>query len=251
VEFDMSMDEAAFQLAAAALREAVEVGALTGAGISKESGLPTFREAQTGLWARYRPEDLATPEAFERDPVLVWRWYAWRRGLVANAEPNAAHGALVRLADRVPRFTLVTQNVDGLHRRAGSEEVLELHGDITRIRCSRCDRDPPPAPWPEDAPPRCACGALLRPDVVWFGEMLPARVLQRAVEASAWCDVFLVIGTSGLVYPAAGLTDVAQRAGATVIGIDPDRASAPRGAIHLAGSAAEVLPRLVDAARPG
>jgi NAD-dependent deacetylase len=233
--------------AAEALREAVHIVVLTGAGISSDSGLPTFREAQTGLWARYRPEELATPEAFARNPALVWRWYAWRRSLVAAARPNAGHHALVTMQQRARRFTLVTQNVDGLHRAAGSTEVIELHGDITRICCSRCHQVH--EEFGDGEPPSCErCSAPLRPDVVWFGEMLPQRALEAATAAAAACDVLLSIGTSGVVYPAAGIVDVAAAAGATIISVNPDPGAIAHGAIHLRGSASEVLPALVSKA---
>jgi NAD-dependent deacetylase len=238
--------------AADRLRRARRVVALTGAGVSAASGLPTFRQPQTGLWARFRPEDLATPEAFRRDPALVWRWYAMRRALVAAAAPNPAHHALVRLQRCVDGFTLVTQNVDGLHTRAGSTGVLELHGSIARTRCSdgRCAAVVD-ARGLTGEPPACpGCGALLRPDVVWFGEPLPAAVLDAAARAAADCDVFLSIGTSGLVFPAAALLPVALRAGAGVIVINPDPQPLPAGADvhHLAAPAAEALPALLAAA---
>lgn len=232
------------------LRQARHIVALTGAGISKESGLPTFREAQTGLWARFRPEDLATPDAFARDPRLVWQWYAWRRSLVRDATPNAAHDALVRFAQHAPAFTLVTQNVDGLHHRAGSANVIELHGDITRTKCSRegviieeYDED-------AETPPCCPrCGAYLRPDVVWFGEPLPAAALDAATEAAARCDALLSIGTSGVVFPAASLVPLSLGAGADVIVINPEpqAATVSTRVHHLALPAARALPALVDA----
>ena len=235
----------------AALRSAGHVVALTGAGISAESGLPTFRDKQTGLWAQYRPEDLATPAAFARQPALVWRWYAWRRALIAAAAPNAGHDALVALAARVPRFTLVTQNVDGLHQRAGSRDVIELHGNIGRAKCSAqgtlCEA------WEasdDDEPPRCACGAFLRPDVVWFGESLPAAALRAAADAAGSCDVLLAIGTSGVVYPAASLAPLARANGALVAVINPEPAAAPPGTLSIAARAAEALPALVAAAWP-
>lgn len=175
------------------------VVAFTGAGISAESGIPTFRGEQ-GLWRNFRSEDLATPQAFHRDPALVWEWYEWRRDLVRQSEPNAAHRALAAIG-----ATIVTQNVDGLHARAGSQDVIELHGNIFRVRCLN-DQAPHERPerFPE-IPPRCNCGALLRPDVVWFGEMLPAGALERAVEEIEKADLLLVIGTSGIVQPAASL----------------------------------------------
>jgi NAD-dependent deacetylase len=235
--------------AASALRDASHVVVLTGAGISKDSGLPTFREAQTGLWARYRPEELATPEAFARHPALVWRWYAWRRSLVAAATPNPGHHAVTAMQRLARRCTLVTQNVDGLHRRAGSTDVLELHGDIGRILCSRCRLVH--EEFGAGEPPSCAaCGGLLRPDVVWFGEMLPEAALKAAHHAAGACDVLLSVGTSGMVYPAAGLVHHAAASGALVVLMNPDADAAPAGAIHLAGGASEVLPRLVAAAWP-
>jgi NAD-dependent deacetylase len=237
--------------AAAALKKAQHVCVLTGAGISAESGIPTFRDALTGLWASFRPEDLATPEAFERDPKFVWDWYEFRRELIRKAEPNPGHFALAQLAGRVPRFTLVTQNVDGLHQRAGSTGVLEYHGNILRDRCCVeqviADRS-------EDSRhglPRCAaCGGLLRPDVVWFGEAIPRGPMLAAADAAEGCDVFLSIGTSSLVYPAAGLAESALRAGATVIEVNTDRTDlTPAADVVLAGPSGELLPRLLDMIR--
>lgn len=209
------------------LRQARHVTVLTGAGISAESGVPTFRDAQTGLWARYSPEELATPEAFRRNPRLVWEWYAWRRELVTKAEPNAGHMALAQLeaylAARQVRFTLITQNVDGLHQRAGSQNVIELHGNINRTKCF--DENVIVETWlpSDDAPPPCPyCGGYLRPDVVWFGENLPAAALAEASMAAQTCDVFLSIGTSGLVQPAASLPYLAIRQGAVGVEINPN-----------------------------
>jgi NAD-dependent deacetylase len=239
----------AVQQAARALRDARRIVVLTGAGISKDSGLPTFREAQRGLWAAYSPEDLATPEAFERQPDVVWRWYAWRRELVARARPNAGHYAIAAMQRLAPALTLVTQNVDGLHRRAGSSAVIELHGDITRIRCSACALVHPEHGAGE--PPRCTgCGAFLRPDVVWFGELLPEAALRRAAHEAARCDLLLSVGTSGLVYPAAGLVDIAARAGADIVVVNPEPGTAP-GRVLLQAGASAVLPLLVAAAWPG
>ena len=231
------------------VRAARSIVALTGSGISAESGVvPTFREAQTGLWARYDPQQLATPEAFMRDPKLVWEWYEWRRKLVGEAEPNAGHQALAKLEERAPNFTLVTQNVDGLHHRAGSSQVIELHGNILRTVCSleRIEVNPGQS----EAPPICPnCGAPLRPDVVWFGEMLPAGALESAFEAVRGCDVFLSIGTSSLVYPAASLPYEAISARATVVEINPEETPlTPRTDYTLRGTAGEMLPRLVEAA---
>ncbi len=236
----------------AALRQARHVAVLTGAGISAESGLATFRDAQTGLWAQYRPEDLATPHAFARNPQLVWEWYAWRRAQAAEAEPNPGHRALVALAQHVPQSTLITQNVDGLHQRAGSQPVIELHGNITRTKCSVEGTIVDAWPPTEEVPPPCPrCGGLLRPDVVWFGESLPAHALAAALTAARSCDLFLSIGTSGLVEPAASLPRIAQQAGATVVYINLDvtpATSARRYAIN--GKAGQVLPVLVQRTWP-
>jgi NAD-dependent deacetylase len=235
--------------AADALRNARHVCVLTGAGISAESGIPTFRDALTGLWEKFRPEDLATPEAFERDPKFVWDWYEFRRELLRKAEPNPGHYALAELAGRVPKLTLVTQNVDGLHQRAGSRGVLEYHGNILRDRCTV---EQVIAERSEDSRhglPRCAaCGGLLRPDVVWFGEAIPPGPMIAAAEAAQDCDVFLSVGTSSLVYPAAGLAESALDAGATVIEVNPN-ATALSGTIDiaLAGASGLLLPRLVAA----
>ncbi len=211
----------------AALRAARRIVASTGAGISAESGISTFRDAQTGLWAKYKPEDLATPQAFLRNPRRVWEWYEWRRSVVATVEPNPGHHALARIeaarGTAGADFLLVTQNVDGLHAKAGSRNLVELHGNIQRTICF--DRRHAAASWAatEDPPPLCAeCGSPLRPDVVWFGETLPPDALRRAQQAAAQCDLFLSIGTSTLVYPAAELPFVAGSNGATVVEINPD-----------------------------
>lgn len=209
------------EILAEKLRGARSVTAITGAGVSAASGVPTFRGA-TGLWRTHRPEDLATPDAFRRNPRLVWEWYDWRRSLIASCEPNAAHHVLARWNTR-DGFTLITQNVDGLHERAGSR-VIRLHGSIWELRCaSACGVEPwedRRTPLPE-LPPRCSsCGALARPGVVWFGEALDPDLLQSATAATA-CDVFLSIGTSSIVYPAAGLVHDARRRGAFAAEINP------------------------------
>lgn len=203
------------------LQGARRVAVLTGAGVSAESGLHTFR-GEGGIWKSYRAEDLATPEGFARDPRLVWEWYNMRRGKVASAEPNAGHRALAALEGRVPEFLLATQNVDGLHALAGSRRMVELHGSLWRVRCTGCGavRDDRRVILP--VPPACeACGALLRPDVVWFGEPLDPAVIGRAAEAARVCDVFLVVGTSAIVQPAASLAWEAKRAGAAVVEVNP------------------------------
>jgi NAD-dependent deacetylase len=232
-----------------ALRDARRVVALTGSGISAESGVPTFRDAQTGLWASYDPQELATPEAFARDPELVWKWYAWRRGLVEGARPNAGHMALAYLERRAPVFSLVTQNVDGLHQEAGSSNVVELHGNIRRSRCSAENVTVEPDEI-DRAPPLCPnCGSPLRPDVVLFGEALPAEALRLASEAARSCDVLMSVGTSGLVYPAASLPYEALDGGATVIEVNPVPTPLSTHAdFAVRGRAGEVLPRLVGAA---
>lgn len=204
------------------LRAAEHVAVLTGAGVSAASGVPTFRGA-SGMWKQFRPEQLATPEAFARDPKTVWEWYDWRRQLIAKVEPNDAHRVLARWQTRFPRFTLITQNVDGLHERAGSTDVIRYHGSIWRMRCTGGNAGLKPcatewedlrAPLPE-LPPRCPhCGGLARPGVVWFGEAIPPSAARAASHAASSCDVFLTIGTSSVVYPAAGLVHEASHRGA-------------------------------------
>jgi NAD-dependent deacetylase len=229
------------------LRSARDVVVLTGAGISAESHIPTFRDAQTGLWATYSPEELATPQAFRRNPWLVWEWYAWRRELVSQAQPNPGHLALAELERRVPEFTLITQNVDGLHRRAGSVNVIELHGNINRTKCF--DEGVIIESWPPttEVPPRCPrCGGYLRPDVVWFGETLPPQALGAAFEAAARCDVFFSIGTSALVHPAASLPYQAIQHEAVVVEINPAQTPlTDRATYVLQGPAGQVLPELL------
>ena len=240
--------------AADVLARARHVCVVTGAGISAESGIPTFRDALTGLWKRFRPEDLATPEAFARDPEIVWQWYEWRRDLIRAAQPNAGHRALVELARRVPQLTLVTQNVDGLHQRAGSPSVVEYHGNILRDRCTQ---EQVVAERSRDSVgrlPRCAsCGGLLRPDVVWFGEPIPREAMLLASAAADDCDVLLSVGTSAQVYPAASLAEMALARGATVIEVNPQATElTPRATLALQGAAGLVLPELCAALRaPG
>jgi NAD-dependent deacetylase len=231
------------------LRNAQSVAVLTGSGISAESGVPTFRDAQTGLWASYDPMDLATPEAYQRDPRLVWEWYAWRRELVEGASPNPGHEALAELERRVPEFVLITQNVDGLHRQAGSQRVIELHGNIMRSKCSREGVILEPREEDRNIPPTCPrCDAPLRPDVVWFGEMLPREALEEAFEVARNCDLFFSIGTSSLVQPAASLPFEALREGVAVVEVNPDETPLTRHAEYaLRGGAGEVLPALVRA----
>lgn len=234
------------------LRGAARVVALTGAGVSQESGLRTFRDAQTGLWAQYKPTDLASPEAFARDPKLVWDWYAWRREAIKGVRPNAGHYALVDMAKRVPFFALITQNVDGLHAMAGSTGLQELHGNIRRVRCAECGHFP--EEWEEggNSVPRCeVCGGMLRPDVVWFGEALPRAALEFAVEAARACELFFSIGTSGVVQPAASLAFAAHNRGAMVVEINMEPTPlTPKADYFLQGRSGEVLPIFVKSAWP-
>lgn len=230
-----------------ALRGAGHTVVLTGSGISAESDVPTFREAQTGLWARFDPQELATPEAFERDPRLVWDWYEWRRNLVMEARPNPGHLAIAELEHLVPEFTLITQNVDGLHQRAGSRDVIELHGNILRSKCS-VEGITVENYEEAEKPPCCpSCGAPLRPDVVWFGEVLPFAAIEAASEAARASDLFLSVGTSSLVYPAASLPYEALENGATLVEINPQETPLTAHAGYsVRALAGEVLPELVS-----
>jgi NAD-dependent deacetylase len=240
------------------LRRAQHVMVFTGAGVSAESGVPTFRDRLTGLWEKYDAAELATPEAFSRDPALVWGWYEWRRATVRRAQPNAAHRAIARMAGSVARLTLVTQNVDDLHERAGSPAVVHLHGQLARPYCERClqpfqspepELDPPEGGRRID-PPRCmACGGRIRPGVVWFGESLPQGSWRTAVEAARQCEVFFCIGTSALVQPAASLIDLAQQSGAVTVQVNPNPTDMDRTVTHvLRGMAGEIMRALVERA---
>ena len=234
--------------AAQHLSAASAVLCLTGAGVSAESGVPTFRDAQTGLWSRFDAEELASPQGFARDPGLVWRWYMWRLTLLEAAAPNPGHTALAQLARLCEKFLLVTQNVDDLHEQAGSADVLHLHGSLLRFRCQTCAQPHAltDAQRRGQLPPACAaCGEPVRPDVVWFGEGLPWQTMEAAAEAAYTCDLMLVVGTSGLVYPAAQLPLIAKEAGATVIDINlqPSPLSAIAD-LFLQGKSGEILPAL-------
>ena len=236
------------------LRQAGSVVASTGAGTSAESGIATFRQAQTGLWSRFRPEDLATPEAFEKNPQRVWDWYQWRREQLSSVQPNPGHQALAQMADQLSGFTLITQNVDGLHQRAGSTGVIELHGSIVRNICHRTfqpvelDQLPDAANSPPRSPHHRE--GLVRPAVVWFGEALPQKALEAAIQASSKCEVFFSIGTSSLVQPAASLAEMARQAGSLVVEINPEPTPLSRHAdIVLQGKSGEILPRILELLR--
>jgi len=228
------------------LRGARSIAVLTGAGVSAESGVPTFRGAG-GLWKRQRAENLATPEAFARDPKLVWEWYDWRRGVLAGVKPNPGHYALAELERRSSNFTLITQNVDGLHELAGSRNVLRVHGSIWMLRCLGCGREEENRRSPlAELPPRCDCGGMLRPGVVWFGESLPADVWRAAEAAARSCDLLLVIGTSAVVYPTAGLSRLAKSSGARVVEINIAETPLSRDIDEfLLGPSGELLPQLI------
>ena len=229
------------------LRISEKVVVLTGAGISKESGIPTFREAQTGLWASYDPKELATPEAFQRNPELVWEWYEWRRALIAHSQPNNGHKALMIMEKCVPDFLLITQNVDGMHQRAGNMKVIELHGNIHRNICYSEGIVIDQYKDSDENLPRCPrCGDYIRPDVVWFGEQMPEEELGKAYEAVKSADFFFSIGTSGIVQPAAALPYVALEAGAIIVEMNTEETGLTKSADYfIQGMAGKILPRLV------
>ncbi len=228
------------------LWNAKHVAVLTGAGISAESGVPTFR-GEGGLWKQYRAVDLATPEGFARDPELVWEFYNWRRETIGPCSPNPGHFALAQMEQRLPRFALITQNIDGLHKKAGSKNIIELHGNMWKVRCTRCGAitEDPRTRLPKL--PACgSCGSLLRPHVVWFGEMLEPQVLNAAYEAVQSCDLMIVIGTSGTVQPAASMGAQAKQNGAWVaeINLEPT----PYSDLYdtsILGKSGEILPKLL------
>ena len=230
------------------VRKARRIAVLTGAGISAESGVPTFR-GKEGLWGKFRPEELATMDAFLANPKIVWEWYNWRRKLIGEVQPNPGHYALAELPKFVEDFTLITQNVDGLHRMAGSEHVLELHGNIHRNKCVKCGRlyEEVKKINPDNIPKCTSCGGKIRPDVVWFGEMLPEQVINQAFQKSEEADVFFSVGTSALVHPAASLPMAARRNHARIIEINPDRTPiSDLVDYHFSARSGELLPSLID-----
>ena len=247
-------------IAVEALSGARRLVVLTGAGMSKDSGMPTFREAQTGLWAQYDPQQLATAAAFARNPARVFGWYVWRYHKALSLEPHAGYRALVRLESAFDDVLVVTQNVDGVHTRAGSSHVVELHGSLRAFRCFKqghpydeqlVDRLSVPSSG-ELSPPSCPhCGSPIRPGVVWFGESLPDTAVRRAWAAAEACDAMLVVGTSGLVYPAAGLPDTALLRRAPVVEVNPDATPlSDRADVWWPARAADALPQLADRLAP-
>ena len=219
----------------------------TGAGMSKESGIPTFRDAPSSLWANYNPEDLATPEGFRRDPPLVWNWYVERRKMIGQATPHPGHFAVAELEPMFDEFLVVTQNIDDLHRKAGSKRIVEVHGNIFRYKCFDNNHPVEKLPATTEVPPRCHCGSMIRPDVVWFGEMLAQEDLDRAFAALSACEAVLVVGTSGLVYPAAGFPHAAKSMGAAVVEVNPEETPITDLAdVFVKASAGEALPPLVE-----
>jgi NAD-dependent protein deacetylase/lipoamidase len=248
------MTQNSIEAAARAIARARNVVVFTGAGVSRESGIATFRDPEDGLWTRYDALEMATLEGYVRDPAYVWAWYEHRFGTVAAARPNPGHVAIAALERLVPNVVVVTQNIDGLHRRAGSSDVIELHGTMHRFACLHrrhggytledlADQD--------ERPPRCPeCGELIRPDVVWFGEPLPEDELRRAQLLSSGCDAMLVVGTSGAVFPAAALPLYALEAGAVVVDVNPEpSALSSQATVFLKGRGGDILPRLVDEVR--
>jgi len=223
---------------------------LTGAGVSRESGIPTFREAQTGVWANYDPERLATPEGFLADPPLVWRWYDSRRAILADVKPNPGHYAIAEMEKIVAKVLVVTQNIDGLHAKAGSTDVIELHGNITEFHCFDAGHAADDVPFGLEAPPLCHCGSMLRPAVVWFGEALPTAAIHRSTREAQKADVVFVVGTSGLVYPAASIPYIAKDAGAALIEVNPeDTPHTDIADVFLRGPSGEILPRIIEACK--
>jgi NAD-dependent deacetylase len=231
-----------------AIRKARSITVLTGAGMSAESGVPTFREAQKGLWAQYDPQELATPQAFHRNAKLVWEWYEWRRNLISRASPNPGHKALKKLEEMKDIFSLVTQNVDNLHKLAGSDNIIELHGNIFRTKCF--DNNHTVETWStdENIPPQCPeCGSPLRPDVVWFGESVPSQAFSMAVTNARQCEIFISIGTSSVIQPAASLPYFAQETGALLIEINTEQTPlSPIMDYQIREPAGKILPFILE-----
>jgi NAD-dependent deacetylase len=220
---------------------------ITGAGMSKESGIPTFRDAPNSFWANFNPEDLATPQGFLKDPPLVWKWYNERRGMIGEASPHPGHYAIASMEPLFDEFLLLTQNIDNLHRKAGSNGVVEMHGNIFRFKCFDNHHAIDQLPKTNEEPPRCQCGSMIRPDVVWYGEMLDPDHLDRAFAALIACDAILVVGTSGMVYPAAGFPGAAKSSGAKVIEVNPEETPISEIAdVFVKAGAGEALPAIVD-----
>ncbi|OQY30397.1 MAG: NAD-dependent protein deacylase [Candidatus Cloacimonetes bacterium 4572_55] len=219
----------------------------TGAGVSVESGIPTFRDALTGFWSNYDPMTLATPTGFRKDPKLVWEWYRFRQGLVMKTKPNPGHYAIAEMEKMFAEFLLITQNIDGLHHRAGSRNLVEIHGNIHRYKCFQEETIVDPLPESDEVPPRCPnCGSYIRPDVVWFGEQLPMEGLEKAEQAITSCDTLISVGTSGAVYPVALFPAQAKHYGAFVIEINLEETPISEIAdVSLLGKSGEILPQLV------
>jgi NAD-dependent protein deacetylase/lipoamidase len=245
-------EDPALDRVARALREAQSVVVFTGAGVSAESGLPTFRSGDNAMWKQEHIARYANPTGYRKHPREAWSWYCTRARAAASVMPNYAHGAIVEIERRVKNFLLITQNVDGLHHRAGSKNLIELHGNLRQPRCFDCGRK---AQWPEEhAEPRCAnCGGLMRPDVVMFEEMLPEGVMERARDAASRCDLLISVGTSNLVWPARELPEFAAASGAHVAIVNPELSGqiseSPR-VTYLPGKAGDMMPALVSAAWP-
>ncbi len=243
----LAMKEESIQLAVELMLKARNFAVLTGAGVSKESGIPTFRDAQTGLWAKYDPETLASPSGFRKDPRLVWQWYDMRRQKLAEVKPNPAHYAIAELERLVPDLFVLTQNVDGLHRAAGSINIIELHGNISTFHCFDRLHVMENVPLGLSDPPLCHCGSLIRPGVVWFGEALPAVSLEKAFAVARQCQVMFVVGTSGLVHPAASLPFITKRQGGAVIEVNPEHTPITEVAdVFIQSPAGTAMPSLVQ-----
>jgi len=238
------LEEERIKEVAQRLKSSKRVLVLTGAGISKDSGIPTFR-GEDGLWKKYKPEDLANPSAFQRNPELVWEWYRWRQGIIKRARPNPGHTAIAEMERLFPDFLLITQNVDNLHRQAGSRKIIELHGNIFRSKCISCGRVSTGEI--RESLPRCECGGLLRPDVVWFGEPLREEDLRESFEFAESCDFCFVVGTSAVVYPAAQLPYIAKNSGAFLVEVNPSPTPITQIAdVSFRESSSKVLPQILS-----